>query len=50
MTDTLGVIKPELAADLGKLKDAHIPIDVRFEQGLDTLGLSSYAAGAPNTR
>ena len=44
MTDTLGVIKPDLAADLAKLKDAHIPIDVRFEQGLDTLGLASYAA------
>jgi hypothetical protein len=44
MTDTLGVIKPDLAADLARLKDAHIPIDVRFEQGLDTLGLASYAA------
>jgi len=46
MTDTLGVIKPELAADLAKLKDAKIPVDVRFEQGLDVLGLSQYATPA----
>ena len=46
MTDTLGVIKPELAADLARLKDAKIPIDVRFEQGLDVLGLSQYATPA----
>lgn len=39
MTDTLGVVKPELAADLEKLDAAGIPIDVRFEQGLDVLGL-----------
>ena len=47
MTDTMGVIKPELAADLAKLKEAKIPIDVRFEQGLETLGLAQYAAPAP---
>lgn len=46
MTDTLGVIKPELAKDLAKLKDAKIPVDVRFEQGLDVLGLSQYATPA----
>ena len=46
MTDTLGVVKPELAADLAKLKDAKIPIDIRFEQGLDVLGLSQYATPA----
>lgn len=46
MTDTLGVIKPELAADLAKLKDAKIPVDVRFEQGLEVLGLSQYATPA----
>ncbi|MEO6263640.1 MAG: Zn-dependent hydrolase [Luteimonas sp.] len=40
MTDSMGVIKPELAADLAKLKDAKIPVDIRFEQGLDVLGLS----------
>ncbi|MGH8078627.1 MAG: hypothetical protein ACREPE_15080, partial [Lysobacter sp.] len=47
MTDTLGLIKPELAADLAKLKDAKIPIDIRFEQGLGVLGLSQYAGPAP---
>jgi len=47
MTDTLGVVKPELAADLAKLKDAHIPIDVRFQQGLDTLDLATFAAPQP---
>lgn len=46
MTDTLGVIKPELASDLAKLKDAGIPIDIRFEQGLEVLGLSQYATPA----
>ncbi|MFC5577393.1 Zn-dependent hydrolase [Lysobacter niabensis] len=46
MTDTLGVTKPELAADLAKLKDAKIPVDIRFEQGLDVLGLSQYATPA----
>lgn len=43
MTETLGVIKPELAADLARLKDAKIPVDIRFEQGLEVLGLSQYA-------
>ncbi len=43
MTETLGVIKPDLAADLARLKDAKIPVDIRFEQGLDVLGLSQYA-------
>jgi hypothetical protein len=46
MTDTMGVVKPELAGDLAKLKDAKIPVDIRFEQGLETLGLSQYAAPA----
>ncbi|MFC3551011.1 Zn-dependent hydrolase [Lysobacter cavernae] len=43
MTEALGVIKPELAGDLARLKDAKIPVDIRFEQGLDVLGLSQYA-------
>ncbi|RNF86034.1 dipeptidyl-peptidase 3 family protein [Montanilutibacter psychrotolerans] len=47
MTDTMGVIKPELAADLARLKDAKIPIDIRFEQGLDVLGLSQFAGRTP---
>jgi len=44
MTETMGVIKPELTADLAKLKDAKIPIDIRFEQGLGILGLSRFTA------
>lgn len=48
MTETMGVIEPELAADLAKLKDAKIPVDIRFEQGLETLGLQSYAS--PKTK
>jgi hypothetical protein len=43
MTDTMGIVKPELAGDLAKLKDAKIPVDIRFEQGLETLGLTQYA-------
>ena len=47
MTETLGVVKPQLAADLDRLKAAKIPIDVRFEQGLGVLGLEQYAAKSP---
>lgn len=39
MTERLGVIEPELQGDLEKLSAAGIPIDIRFEQGLDVLGL-----------
>jgi hypothetical protein len=41
ITDTMGVIDPQLGADLKKLDAAHIPVDVRFEQGLDVLGLQA---------
>jgi hypothetical protein len=34
-----GVIKSELAADLGRLSDANIPVDIVFEQGKEVLGL-----------
>ena len=43
MTETLGVVKPQLVADLDRLKAAKIPVDVRFEQGLGVLGLEQYA-------
>jgi hypothetical protein len=43
ITDTMGVIDPQLGADLKKLDAAHIPVDVRFEQGLDVLGLQAPA-------
>ena len=41
LTDEKGVIGSQLAADLQKLDKAGIPIDVRFEQGLDVLGLKT---------
>ncbi|CAN5332564.1 hypothetical protein BH11PSE14_BH11PSE14_19390 [soil metagenome] len=41
MTDSMGVISPQLADDLGRLKTAKIPIDVRFEQGLEVLGIQA---------
>ena len=46
MTETLGVVKPQLASDLDRLKAANIPVDVRFEQGLGVLGLERYADAA----
>ena len=46
MTDTMGVISPQLADDLKRLDTAHIPVDVTFEQGLDVLGLPTPAAAA----
>ncbi|MCK7459488.1 dipeptidyl-peptidase 3 family protein [Idiomarina aminovorans] len=36
---TLGVVSPQLKADLDKLTDAGIPVDVTFEQGKEVLGL-----------
>lgn len=34
-----GVEKPELRADLDRLAEAGIPVDIVFEQGIDVLGL-----------
>ncbi|MEZ4803644.1 MAG: Zn-dependent hydrolase [Gelidibacter sp.] len=34
-----GVISSELQSDLDRLSDANIPVDVIFEQGVETLGL-----------
>ena len=36
---TLGVVSPQLKADLDKLADAGIPVDVTFKQGKEVLGL-----------
>ena len=36
-----GTIKPELQKDLDRLKTAHIPVDVVFEQGPAVLGLDT---------
>jgi hypothetical protein len=41
LTDDKGVVGEQLAADLKKLDAAGIPIDVRFRQGLDVLGLQA---------
>jgi hypothetical protein len=35
----MGIIHPELQSDLNRLKDANIPVDVVFEQGIKVLGL-----------
>jgi hypothetical protein len=40
LSDTSGVVGESLAADLEKLDSAGIPVDVRFRQGLDVLGLA----------
>jgi hypothetical protein len=40
MVATMGVIKPDLAADLQKLSDAQIPVDITFKQGKKILGLN----------
>jgi hypothetical protein len=34
-----GVISNELQADLDRLTEANIPVDVIYEQGIETLGL-----------
>ncbi len=39
LTDQMGAVDAELAGDLKRLDQAHIPVDIRFEQGLDVLGL-----------
>jgi hypothetical protein len=40
MIDDLGIIKPELQADLERIAQAGIPRDIIFNQGLDVLGLA----------
>lgn len=37
--ETNGVIRPNLQKDIDGLKTANIPVDIVFEQGLETLGL-----------
>jgi peptidase M49-like protein len=51
MTDEQGVIEPQLHADLERLSNDDIPIDIVFDQGLATLGLTDsppHAADAPS--
>jgi|GEM_PF-1388637 len=44
LTDQMGVVDAQLAGDLKHLDLAHIPVDIRFEQGLGVLGLADPAA------
>jgi len=39
MLDELGVIGEQLQADLDRIDTAGIPVDVRFRQGQEVLGL-----------
>ncbi len=39
LTETMGTVDAQLAADLKRLDKAKIPVDITFEQGLDVLGL-----------
>ncbi|MBI3926088.1 MAG: Zn-dependent hydrolase [Armatimonadetes bacterium] len=39
LVQQMGVVKPELQADLDRLGRAGIPVDVVFEQGIEVLGL-----------
>lgn len=41
LTDQMGAVDAELAGDLKRLDQANIPVDIRFEQGLDVLGLEA---------
>jgi hypothetical protein len=40
LTESHGVIKPELQADLDRLTEANIPVDITFQQGVAELGLA----------
>src|SRR6185312_6676973 len=51
MTDAQGIIQPQLHVDLERLSNDDIPIDIVFDQGLATLGLTDsppHAADAPS--
>ncbi len=37
-----GIIPEQLKNDLQKLNDAHIPVDITFDQGIKTLGLQNF--------
>jgi len=39
LVEEKGIIKPQLQADLNKLSEAGIPVDIVFEQGPEVLGL-----------
>jgi hypothetical protein len=39
LTDKSGLVRPALQADLDRLTDANIPVDIIFEQGASVLGI-----------
>jgi len=39
LTNTKGVINEQLQADLDRLSQASIPVDITFNQGVEVLGL-----------
>ena len=39
LTETRGIITPTLQADLDRLTEANIPVDITFTQGVEALGL-----------
>jgi hypothetical protein len=39
LTETKGVVTPGLQADLDRLTEANIPVDITFVQGVEALGL-----------
>lgn len=50
LTDTQGVIAPQLQADLDRLTQDKIPVDVVFEQGLAVLKLDASSAAEVPTK
>jgi hypothetical protein len=40
LTETKGIITPTLQADLDRLTEANIPVDITFIQGVEALGLA----------
>ena len=44
LTGSLGVVRPQLAADLERLTRLGIPVDIVFEQGIAELGLTALQA------
>jgi hypothetical protein len=41
LMESRGVIKPELQADLDRLTEANIPVDITFQQGAAELGIET---------
>ena len=39
LTETKGIITPTLQADLDRLTEANIPVDITFTQGVSALGI-----------